>query len=785
MATTTTTTAKASGVCVIQFSDVPASSSVLHPLGAALRQHIYTQLQGALSDATIGSIILTGGGGSGGHFSAGADLTEFASLASFVVLSQQQDEQHAPLTLVDVVNAIEASPKPVVAAIQGNALGGGLEVALACHARIGTASAKLGLPEVQVGVIPGAGGTQRLPRLVGLPAACQMILTGQAVPAPQALKMGLIDAVVPDDHQASLLEKAKQWAAWLQHMPLPRTSELGLKESPAVAHAMLHTASLSLPATGTDGYMAAIEALRAAYTSPSFPAGLQREGQLFVETLLSPQGQARRHVFFAIRAVQKPIAGLDATTITTSWKQHPVLLPQQAETPIGKTSTGLWPTPVAVIGAGTMGSGIALVLLQAGYMVYLVDVDATSLQRGLQFVQSTLQSYVKRGKRSADQVAYLLQHCLRGTQQLTDLSACQLVVEAVVEKMRVKQAIFRQVDQILPDTAILLSNTSTLDMDAMASVFTTSRRRRAQFAGWHFFSPAHVMKLVEIVVGRETAVETIALLQVLTKRIGKTGVVVGNCDGFCGNRLLKPYAAESVLLLTEGNNTIEQVDQAFLKFGMMLGPLQMSDLAGNDVGYYVRKERGWVRDPSSSNIAPPTLQRPDRYTELADVMVSELGRLGQKVGKGWYDYDPAIGKGRKGLPSREMERLIESFRTAPKNMPPTSPDKMIQQVFFPLVNEGFKCLEEAIVRSPSDIDVVYILGYGWPVWRGGPMYWADHDVTLPVLLETLQELHRQYPTTEHYRPSKLLEQCVALGVTVEDYYKQGMQDKNHGQLSRL
>jgi 3-hydroxyacyl-CoA dehydrogenase len=388
-----------------------------------------------------------------------------------------------------------------------------------------------------------------------------------------------------------------------------------------------------------------------------------------------------------------------------------------------------------------------------------------------------LESYQKRGQLTPTQVTGL-QERLHITQDMQELTSCQLVVEAVIEDLQVKRAIFQTLNQVTPPTAILLSNTSTLDINQMAAVLDLSRR--ANFAGWHFFSPAHVMKLVEIVVGRDTSNETVALLQDLTKRIGKTGVVVGNCDGFCGNRLLKPYSLESILLLVEGHNTIDQVDQAFVKFGMVLGPFQMGDLAGNDVAYNIRKERGWVRDGKVTTLVPSN--RPPRYTELADDMVTQLGRLGQKVGKGFYDYDPAIGKGRKALHSVEMANLIESYRFSEAK--PTEPEEMIRRVLFPLVNEGFKCLEEGIAQSPSDIDVIYLFGYGWPAWRGGPMYWADHEVTLPVLLKTLQRLHGQFPTTEHFVPSQLLERCVALDMTVEEHYRKGMANKT-GQLSRL
>jgi 3-hydroxyacyl-CoA dehydrogenase len=313
-----------------------------------------------------------------------------------------------------------------------------------------------------------------------------------------------------------------------------------------------------------------------------------------------------------------------------------------------------------------------------------------------------------------------------------------------------------------------LSNASTLDIDEMASVLDASRQSR--FAGWHFFSPAHIMKLVEVVNGKATSSETTALLQALTKQVGKIGVVVGNCDGFCGNRLLKPYSAEAFMILTEGQGTIDSVDRAFLQFGMALGPFQMGDLAGNDVAYNIRVERGWAkRKPSDPQ--PPN--RPDRYCELADDMVTQHGRLGQKVGKGWYDYDMAVGKGRKPMPSAEMNALVSKY--AARSGRQLSEEEIIERVFYPLVNEGFKCLEEGIARIPSDIDVVYLYGYGWPVWRGGPMYWADHEVGLERLLSKLERFSRQYPGVEHYVPSALLRKCVSMGVTVEEYYKNGSQ----------
>lgn len=769
-----------------------------HPLGIQLRTYIYQQLQQAQQDPNIQVIVVAGcrpGSrmGLGSHFSVGADLNEFTSTPVPTAangINATKATNHIGLTstllstisLIDVVTAIESSSKPVIACIEGYCLGGGLEVAMACHYRICSATAQLGLPEVHVGVIPGAGGTQRLPRLIGLPMACQLILTGKSITGREAFKLQLVDAVAetpPTGHDhgggitriPQVLEKmVEEWALRVQKAPFPRVGQLPLRESPIEAHVILHVAGLQLPLVGHSGSRAAIEALRAVYTTPNLAAGMQMEAKYFFQTLLSSEGRARRHAFFAVRQAQKVlprdiVKNNNGNNTDQNMSHHPLLAGQ--------------PVPVAVIGSGTMGGGIAIVLLLTGYTVYLVDIDHTALQKGIRLVQSTLDGLVKRKKLTPSQAAEAKDR-LRQTQNLADLTQCQLVVEAVIENMKVKQDIFQRLNEVTKPECLLLSNTSTLDIDEMASVLDPSRRER--FAGWHFFSPAHVMKLVEIVVGRETNRDTVIFMQLLTKHIQKIGVIVGNCDGFCGNRMLKPYSAETVLLLTEGNNSIAQVDQVFLQFGMALGPLQMADLAGNDVGYNIRKARGWVRNNEASSSVPPN--RPQRYTELADVMVSRLGRLGQKSSKGFYDYDPTIGKGRIGLHSPEMAAVIDQYRSASARGVKHSPEEMIVRVLYPLVNEGFKCLEEGITRSPGDIDVVYLYGYGWPAFRGGPMYWADHEVTLPVLLDSLRQLSRQFPTTEHFVPSQLLLECVSKGLTVEDYYKLGLPRKT-GKLSRL
>jgi len=379
-------------------------------------------------------------------------------------------------------------------------------------------------------------------------------------------------------------------------------------------------------------------------------------------------------------------------------------------------------------------------------------------------IRRTIESRTKRGKIKVDHAKMML-GMLQTSNKLESLANAQLVVEAVVENMDIKKNIFRELNRITPMHSVLLSNTSSLDVDKMASVLDPARRK--QFAGWHFFSPAHVMKLVEIIVGLETSPETVATLQILTRKINKVGVVVGNCDGFCGNRLLRPYSAETVMLLVEGRATVSEVDQALLDFGMALGPFQLGDLAGNDVGFCIRVERGHARRNTKE---PIPSARPDRYTELGDIMVSEYERLGQKCGKGWYDYDLTVGSGRKGIPSAEVDAIVRKYMIHDKQVQKYSKDEIIARCLFPLVNEGFKCLEEGISRRPGDIDIVYCYGYGFPLWRGGPMHWADNEIGLSVILNSLQEMSLRFPTTDHFVPSKLLQQCVSLDIKVEEYY---------------
>jgi 3-hydroxyacyl-CoA dehydrogenase/enoyl-CoA hydratase/carnithine racemase len=757
----------------------------LNPFSRSVRSYLLERLQDAIKDPGVTSIVVTGGRH---NFSSGADLTEFLALGTSENSSRKGTrEKENPLlispSLLDIIDALDRSSKPVVAAISGLALGGGMEVALTCHYRVATSSGKLGLPEVNVGLIPGAGGTQRLPRCVGLEKSIRMILTGQPVSAKLALEMGLIDHVVENGQNNSayddLMAVALKWASFAEVAPL-ESRRLSLRRVPklypAEAHAMLHVAALTLPRQGSVCQRAALEAIRASVFALSFEEGMKVESREFLQLLSHPEGMARRHAFFATRSAQRPVLSDRPGEVSRHSSREMSWLVSQNASDRSRAQVG-------VIGAGTMGSGIATVLLLAGYTVWLTDASSQALEKGLSVVRKSIESAVKRRNILPDRAKVLIEGHLRSCRGLADLSGCQLVVEAIVESLKIKRKIFADLSHICSPTALLLSNTSTLSIDSIADAVEPPATR-GMVAGWHFFSPAHVMKLVEIVRGQHTSVETVAALQVVSKIIGKISVVVGNCDGFCGNRLLKPYSAETALLLAEGAE-IAQVDRALgpEHFGMALGPFQMSDLAGNDVGYNIRRERGWVRMAAGDDKSPPPASRPERYTEIPDEMVSALGRLGQKVGKGWYDYpDPKDRK--KAVHSMEMSRLIEKHRVRFGACDMTD-ERIVQRVLYPLVNEGFKCLEEGIASSPSDIDVVYLYGYGFPVWRGGPMHWADCQVGLPNLLRVLQDFSREFPTTEHYVPSKLLEECVQLGVTVEDHYRRQQMKEGSPKSSRL
>jgi len=772
-----------SSVHIIHIADPTAPRpNPVNPLGARTRLRLSRSLRSALGDGAVQSVILTGGANGGRNFSAGADIREFSLPASEVTSSTTiEGEDEAVPSLVELCHLIESSPKPVVAAISGACLGGGLELALSCHYRVGPdpsspagLKTKLGLPEVNIGLIPGAGGTQRLPRLCDLGWSLGAITTGRMVGVAEALKVGLLDGAAGGGAAASadesLLDCAARWARYAEVMPtsgrmLSRRRVRG--DDRAAMAALCDKAARKLPpvAKGGEAVQAAVQSVRASFVpyDATFECGMETEAAIFTRLLVeSGQGRARRHAFFAERAA----AGSSRPSDSAAAAVRGML-----SDPSG--------TAVGVIGAGTMGSGIALTFLRAGYApVVLIDNNDSGLKRGVALIEKLIKGDVAK-RRLSPKAAKAMGAALAPSTDLAALGRCRFIVEAAFESLDIKRDIFGKLDAIAPADAYLCSNTSTLDIDAIAS--SLSPARRPYCAGMHFFSPAHVMKLVEIVRGADTSSETLAVISAVTKKIRKVGVTVGNCDGFVGNRMLNPYTSEMLFVVEGGGASVMQVDAAISKFGMAIGPFLMSDLAGNDIGYKISLARGLAKDPKTG-LPGPNRKEGMRWTDLGGDLVAELGRVGQKAGKGWHTYDKRIGKGRMPMPSSEVAALIASF--AAKS---SSPDKgrklknedIVERLLYPLVNEGFKILEEGIARDPADIDVIYIYGYGWPVWRGGPMFWADNEVGLPTLLQKLEEFHKRYPS-DYYVPSKLLRTCVALDVGVQEYYRKGMHKGGDG-----
>lgn len=642
-------------ILVILVQNPPVNALSWH-----VRQGIKDAIDLAEADPSVRAIVLTCAGST---FIAGADITEFGKPP------QGPD-------LPSLLDRIENLPKPVVAAIHGTALGGGLETALACHYRIATPSARLGVPEVKLGLLPGAGGTQRLPRLVGITAAATMCALGEPVPAPKAKDMGLVDELAPE---ASLAEAAITFArAMITQGPrptsaLPVTGDTSGIDSLKTAHARKWK--------GFDAPYANLACVEAAARLP-FREGLAFERAEFIKLITGSQSAAQRHLFFAERQAAK-IDGLPKDI---------------ALRPVMK---------VGIIGAGTMGGGIAMNFLQAGLPVALVEMTQENLDRGVNVIHRNYQASAAKGRFTPDQVNALMA-LLTPTLNLEALADCDLIIEAVYENMAVKKEIFGKLDKIARPGAILASNTSYLDIDEIA----TATSRPQDVLGMHFFSPANVMKLLEVVRGEKTAPDVLATAMAIGKRIGKVAVVAGICHGFIGNRMLSERQIPAMQLLLEGA-TPAQIDKVHTDFGMPMGPFQMSDLAGLDIG--------WHRDPS-------------RIESIRDGLCA-AGRFGQKNGKGFYNYDDK----RIGTPSEEALAIIESFR-ATSNFPKRAitDQEIVERTLYPMVNEGYKILEEGKAQRASDIDVVWIYGYGWPVYRGGPMFWSDLEGPAKIV----EALHR-------------------------------------------
>ena len=634
----------------------------------ALSQAVVKAIEDAIdsfkNDSFVQAIVWVGGGKT---FSGGADIKEFGKLAT---------GEHRGLT--GLLSALENCPKPVIAAIHGMAIGGGLETAMACHYRIAYPTAQVGQPEVKLGIIPGAGGTQRLPRLAGVAKAAEMCAGGDPISASEALQFGILDRIVVGDLLQEAIAFAREVVARGDSPPKTcnRNERLGNAEANAEALAAVRDA-VNKRSRGMLAPRKAIDAVEAAATLP-FAEGCQKEAELFRECLLSDQSKALIHVFFAERAVAK-IPGLPRET--------PLI-------PIRRA---------AVVGGGTMGGGITMAYANAGIPVLLKEMNQQALDRGLVVITKNYVSSVKRGRLTQAQMDQRLA-LIQPTVDYDRFSAADIVVEAVFEGMELKKKVFRELDAVTRPDAILASNTSTLDIDELASV--TSRPQ--QVIGHHFFSPANLMRLLEIVRGKQSSDSVIATSMALAKVLEKVGVLVGNCRGFVGNRMFDPYQREAQFLLEEGASVAE-VDAALTQFGFAMGPLAVADLAGLDVIWRIRREYEHLT--------------PQGYRDSVIVdRLHELGRHGQKTGAGWYRYP----EGRTPMPDPEVEKIIANCAlSAGIERRAISADEIIERTIYALINEGAKILEEGLALRAGDIDVIYINGYGFPAHRGGPMWYAD------------------------------------------------------------
>jgi 3-hydroxyacyl-CoA dehydrogenase len=682
----------------------------VNALSPGVPEGIVAGIEQLEKDSAIKAIVLIG---SGRTFIAGADIREFGKITS------RGDRRRGP-GLNRVLDRIENSSKPVVAAIHGTALGGGLETAMACHYRVAVHSAQVGQPEVKLGIIPGAGGTQRLPRLAGVVKAVEMCALGDPIGAVDALQSGVIDRIVEGD----LLPGAVAFARAKADTPPRRTRDLNDKLGTVQTNAPIFAAARDNARKKQRNLMAplaAIDAIEAATQLP-FEDGVKRESELFQECLFSDQSKALIHVFFGERDVAK-IPGI------------PKDIPQ---IPVNK---------VAVVGAGTMGGGIAMVFANAGVPVLLKETDQTALDRGLATIRKNYANSVKKG-RFTEQAMEQRMTRIRPTLAYDGFGEVDMAVEAVFENMALKKQVFAELDKIAKPGAILASNTSTLNIDEIAAV--TSRPQMV--IGTHFFSPANVMRLLEVVRGKATSPEVIATAMALSKKLGKVGVLVGNCHGFVGNRMFFPYHREAVFLVEEGA-TPDAVDQALYNFGMAMGPLAVSDLAGLDVGWRIRKESGAA---ANTDIRQP----------LTEDRLCEAGHYGQKNGAGWYKYD----ENRRPMPNPDAFKVIEQARKdagiSPRSI---SADEIVQRTIYALVNEGARILEEGIALRAADIDIMYINGYGFPAYRGGPMWYAD-TVGLENVYRQVAEFEKQHGKL--WAPAPLLKRLAEQGKTFADFDKQ-------------
>ena len=685
-------------VAVITLNNPPVNG-----LGLATRQAIAAGIEQAVADAAIKAIVITGAGKA---FSGGADIREFGSPKAI----QEPN-------LLSLIRLCENTPKPVVAAIHTVCMGGGLELALGCHYRVVAPGAQIALPEVKLGLVPGAGGTQRLPRVLGVETALNMIVKGDPVKSEVLAALPgqkLFDRVI----EGNLLDGACAFALEVADVrPLPQVRNLKASHPQGDAYFAFARNTVRAVAKNFPAPEKCVDCVEAA-TKKGIEEGLLFERGHFLSLMMTPESKALRHAFFGERAASK--------------------IPDVPEDTALRTIA-----TVGVIGAGTMGGGISMNFLNAGIPVTILETQQQALDRGVATIRKNYEAQVKKGKLKPEKYEERMA-LLKTTLSYEDLKACDLIIEAVFEEIGVKQQVFEKLDSVAKPGAILASNTSTLDVDKIAS-FT---KRPADVVGMHFFSPANVMKLLEVVRGRETAKDVLATVMKVAKTIKKTAVVSGVCDGFIGNRMIEQYSRQAGFLLEEGC-TPAQVDKAVEKFGFAMGPFRMGDLAGNDIGWAIRKRR-YVEKPHM------------RYSKTADLLC-EKGRYGQKTGAGWYDYAP--GK-RDAIPSAEVVNMIEDHRATLGITPrKISDEEIVHRLVYSLVNEAAKILEEGIANKASDVDMVYLTGYGFPLWRGGPLCYADTQGLFNVV-ETMKRFARNpHDDAGFWQPAPLLAQLAAEGKT--------------------
>ncbi len=658
------------GIAVISLANPPVNG-----LGQSTRAGIVDGITQANADAAVKAVVIVG---SGKVFCGGADIREFNTPAAFA----------AP-GLHLTIETVEKSGKPVVAAIHGVVMGGGLELALGCHYRLMVPGVQVALPEVNIGLIPGGGGTQRLPRVLPVEQAMQMITSGASVPSDKLFKVPgqqLIDKLVEGELLPAAIAFA-QGVADVRPMPLVRHLPVPTVSSPALFEQA--RADMAKTRRNLVSPQRCIDAIEIAVNTPDIDVGIQKELDIFKAIMVGDQARAMQHAFFGERAASK------IPDVPDSTPTRPV-------------------TNVAVIGAGTMGGGITMCFLNAGIPVKLLEMKQEAIDRGVGVIRKNYEAQVTKGKLAQDKYEQRMA-LLTTTLSYDDIAQADMVIEAVFEDMGVKAQVFGKLDAVMKQGAILASNTSTLDVDKIAEL----TKRSGDVVGLHFFSPANVMRLLEVVRSKHTSKDVMATVMAVAKKIKKVAVVSGVCDGFIGNRMFEQYVRQSFFLVEEGA-TVQQVDKAAEAFGFAMGPFRVGDLAGNDIGFAIRKRR--------------RIEQPDViYSPVGDA-ICELGRFGQKVGKGWYDYE--AGK-REPVPSAEVQACIDKVR-ADKGITPRqiSDEEIVQRLVLAMVNEGALILEEGIASKASDIDMVYLTGYGFPLYRGGPMLYADL-LGLPKVLELM------------------------------------------------